>query len=299
MADSVDGRVLIVDGHAYAYRSFHAIRKLNSPQGEPTNAIFGFISSLNRMRTVVQPSHLAVVWDGGLAAERMAILPGYKAQRPPMPESLDQQIQGIEAYLGAARIVSLCRDGVEADDWIAALARQAVEAGLAVAIASSDKDFLQLVTDRVAVLNPNDKSERLWGPADVKAKTGVEPGQVVDWLSLVGDAVDNIPGVAGVGPKTATRILECVGSLDAFYGNPGQLEPERLRSRLIEARETVERNKQMVRLRTELPQPMEIVDLAVRTPDADTLRPLYERWGFRRLHAELGPPAAGVPGELF
>src|SRR2546421_8421675 len=169
-------RLLIVDGHAFAYRAFHAIRQLSSPTGAPTNAIYGFIKMLDKMQANVVPSHLLVVWDGGLAAERLAALPEYKSQRAPMPADLDRQIEGLHSYLQAANIPSYCQPGVEVDDWIAAMTRQAVAGGLRVVIASSDKDFMQLVSsERVGLLNPNDKSEKIWNAQDVSAKTGVLP----------------------------------------------------------------------------------------------------------------------------
>src|SRR6185436_14194473 len=139
-------RLLIVDGHAYAYRAFHAIRSLSSPAGEPTNAIFGFIKMLTKMQAQLAPSHAVVVWDGGLAPERMAEHPEYKTQRPPMPADLDHQMSGITDYLEAVGIPSFCREGVGADDWIAALALQHSKE-IPVVIASSDKDFMQLVSD--------------------------------------------------------------------------------------------------------------------------------------------------------
>ena len=151
-------RLLIVDGHAYAYRAFHAIRGLRSPSGRPTNAIYGFVKMLAKMRAAIEPTHLIVVWDGGLSAERIAALPEYKAQRPEMPDDLKPQLDEIVGYLKAAGVASFCRDGVEADDYIACLARRAAEAGMAVVIASSDKDFMQLVSARIGLLNPNDKS---------------------------------------------------------------------------------------------------------------------------------------------
>src|SRR5262245_48551136 len=178
-------RLLLVDGHAYAYRAFYAIRSLHSPTGAPTNAIYGFIKMLDKMRVQIAPSHLAVVWDGGLAAERMAELPSYKENRPPTPPDLEQQLDGIMSYLQAARCPSLLREGVEADDWIAAIARRAAAQGLFVLIASSDKDFMQLVSEQVGLVNPQDKTEKIWTPADVQAKTNVRPEQIIDWLSLI------------------------------------------------------------------------------------------------------------------
>src|SRR5208283_3967250 len=214
--DFVD-RLLIIDGHAYAYRAFHAIRDLRSPGGQPTNAIYGFVKMLAKMRADIVPSHLIVVWDGGLSAERTALLPEYKAQRPGMPDDLKPQLDEIVSYLKAAGVASFCREGVEADDYIACLARRAADAGMAVVIASADKDFMQLVSVRIGLLNPNDKGETVWTDAQVRAKSGVEPSQVVDWLSLTGDNVDNIPGVSGVGPKTAAELLNQFGSVAALY----------------------------------------------------------------------------------
>ncbi len=181
-------RLLIIDGHAYAYRAFHAIRSLHSPDGRPTNAIYGFVKMLAKLRAVVKPTHLIVVWDGGLSAERVEELPEYKAQRPEMPDDLKPQLDEMVRYLEAAGVASFCREGVEADDYIACLARRAADAGMTVVIASSDKDFMQLVSARVGLLNPNDKSEMVWTDEQVRAKAGVEPAQIVDWLSLMGDA---------------------------------------------------------------------------------------------------------------
>ena len=196
-----DGALLIVDGHCYAYRAFFGIATLTSPSGSPTNAIYGFIRMLGKARERVRPSRTVVVWDGGLAAERMALLPEYKAQRAEMPASLRPQLDEIVAYLKAAGIGSLRKEGCEADDCIAALTARAAASGTPVVIASSDKDFMQLVSGGVKLLVPHDKTESLWDAEQVRRKTGVEPGQIVDFLSLVGDASDNIPGVPGVGLK--------------------------------------------------------------------------------------------------
>lgn len=277
--------MLIVDGHAYAYRAFHAIRSLNSPTGAPTNAIFGFIKMTQKMQALLEPSHLVVVWDGGLAAERMAELPAYKAQRPPMPDDLETQIESITGWLHAAGLLSLCADGVEADDWIAAIARDAAER-MPVVIASADKDFMQLVNDRIGLFNPNDKSEKVWTAEDVRAKTGIAPGQVVDWLALIGDSVDNIPGVPGVGPKTATDLLNQFGSVDALYSRLAEVKSDRLRAALETAAQIVRRNQRLVRLRED--QPTTPLDSArPGVPDGERLRALYAEWGFRSLLAEV------------
>ncbi|MBI3876060.1 MAG: DNA polymerase I, partial [Verrucomicrobia bacterium] len=286
------------DGHAYAYRSFFAIRSLNAPDGAPTNAIFGFIKTLLKIRGALQPAHGAVVWDGGLAAERVAALPGYKAQRPEMPSDLEKQLDGLVAWLRAAGMASLCRDGVEADDWLAGLARRAAEAGRRVVLASSDKDFMQLVSPQIGLLNPNDKSETVWTREQVVAKTGVEPEQIVDWLALVGDSVDNIPGVPGVGPKTAADLLRQFHSVEAIYRRLDEVKSDRLRGALAESRAAVLRNQQLVRLREDVAGAFALEEFAFRAPDVDALVALYGRWGFKSLRQEL-ESARAVQGELL
>ena len=289
----------MVDGHAYAYRAFYAIRRLDSPAGVPTNAIFGFIKMLMKMRARLKPTHLAIAWDGGLAEERQALLPEYKAQRPPMPEDLDRQIGEIcDRYLPAAGIGSRCEPQVEADDWIATWTRVAEAADAEVVIASSDKDFMQLVSPRVGLLNPNDKSESVWTAEQVRAKTGVEPGQIVDWLSLIGDSVDNIPGVPGVGPKTATELLDEFGSVDEMFGRLPEVRADKLRARLAEAERAVRRNQRMIRLRDDLPGAGTLADFVVRTEDRPALAALFGEWGFNSLRREF-ESAPDEQTELF
>jgi len=280
-------RLLIIDGHAYAYRAFHAIRSLCSPSGRPTNAIYGFVKMLAKMRSTIEPTHLIVVWDGGLSAGRIAILPEYKAQRPGMPDDLKAQLDEIAGYLKAAGIASFCRDGVEADDYIACLARRAAAAGMTVVIASSDKDFMQLVSERIGLLNPNDKSEAVWTDGQVRAKSGVEPSQVLDWLSLTGDSVDNIPGVRGVGPKTAAELLKQFGSVAQLYARLDGVKSEKLRAALRDAAGVVRRNQELVRLRDDLACEFSPGELAEKPADAGRLRELYQRWGFKGMLAAL------------
>ena len=316
-------RILIVDGHAYAYRAFYAIRSLSSPEGKPTNAIYGFIKMLGKMRATVNPSHLIVVWDGGLSAERREALPGYKAQRPEMPADLGTQLDEIVEYLSAANVASYCADGVEADDYIGFVTQEAAKAGLEVVIASADKDFMQLVTPeaatggedgssvlglgsgstaqtpdprpqtlnsrlgRVGLLNPNDKSETIWTAKQVRNKTGVEPEQIGDWLSLLGDSVDNIPGVPGVGPKTATDLLKQFGSVAELYRRIDEVKSERIRAALKLAEADVRRNQSLVRLKTEVGKEFSADALVVKAADADRLMELYRGWGFRSMLAEL------------
>lgn len=290
--------LLLVDALASAYRSFHAIRSLTSPSGAPTNAIFGFIKAFVRARDQVKPSHAAVVWDGGLASERMALVPEYKAQRPPMPKALESQLDEIVAWLEAFRVTSLYRDGVEADDWIGSLARRAEADGFQVVIVSSDKDFMQLVNSRIGLLNSADASRAIWTEAEVRAKTGVPPGAIVDYLSLVGDSVDNISGVPGVGPKTAAKLLGEFGSWEGILSHLDAIPSERLREVLRQSVAIMERNRKMVRLDETVGTDIRLEDLAVGVADPAGLRVLYGRWGFKGLLGEL-PKGEAEQGELF
>jgi DNA polymerase-1 len=290
-------RLLIVDAHAYAYRAFHAIRHLNSPTGAPTNAIYGFIRMIEKMRQNVAPACAVAVWDGGLSEARVNACPEYKVQRPPMPADLERQIPGMQSYLEASGVCSWQRPGVEADDWIASIARAAAES-LEVVIASSDKDFLQLVGPGVGLLNPNDKTEKLWTAADVRAKTGVEPSQVVDWLSLVGDSVDNITGVPGVGPARAAELLQRFGSIDQLYARLDEVASEKLRQVLRETEATVRRNQHLIRLHDVAPAFQSLKELEVRPPDAGRLAVLYREWGFKSLLAQLPAPES-AQGQLL
>jgi DNA polymerase-1 len=279
-------RLLIVDGHAYAYRAFYAIRELSSPDGAPTNAIYGFIKMLGKLQLQLVPSHAVVVWDGGLSAERTVELPGYKAQRPPMPESLGRQIDQIGDYLAAAGVTSVRQEGVEADDWIAAFAGKA-SGELPAVVASSDKDFMQLVSPHVGLANPSDKSDKVWTTEDVVSKSGVLPGQIVDWLSLIGDSVDNIPGVPGVGPKTATDLLKQFGTIESVYARLDEVKSDRLRASLAAAREVVLMNQRLIRLQpAELPVNLDAAE--IRPPRLERLRELYAGWGFKTMLAQLG-----------
>ena len=287
-------RLLIIDGHAYAYRAYFAIRGMGG-----ANAVYGFINIVEKLLKSIKPAGLAVVWDGGLSGERLAILPGYKAQRPEMPEGLRGQLDGIVEYLGAAGYCSLCRDGVEADDYIASLARQAERAGMAVVIASADKDFMQLVSPAIGLVNPGDKSGAVWTREQVRAKAGVEPEQIVDWLSLMGDAVDNIPGVPGVGPKTAADLLGQFGAVTVMLERLAEVKSERLRANLAENAAVIRRNVEMVRLREDLVCDVAPGEFGMREPAREKLLELYGRWGFKGKLAALAAAGAETQQDLI
>ena len=233
-----------------------------------------------------------------MAEERKALLPEYKTQRAEMPADLGRQIDQIIHYLRAAGVASWVKDGCEADDYIATATGQAQEAGLPVVIASSDKDFMQLVSGQVKLLVPHDKSEALWDAAQVALKTGVQPGQIVDWLSLTGDTVDNIPGVRGVGPKTATDLMRQFGSVDVLYRNLKEVKSDRLRAGLMAAENQVRRNQQLVSLKKDMCLDFSLEELAVKEIDAPEMRRLYSGWGFKNLLAALEETLLKT-GDLF
>ncbi|MAY06885.1 MAG: hypothetical protein CMO72_06985 [Verrucomicrobiales bacterium] len=276
-------RLLIIDGHAFAYRAFFAIRGLSSPSGQPTNAIYGFIKMLEKLEANFLPSHTVVVWDGGLDEDRVEGLEDYKAQRDPMPDDMEVQLDEIVTYLEANGIASICDDGIEADDRIGQLAKRAEEEGYEVAIASSDKDFFQLINDRVKMLNPADKSGEPMDADAVEAKAGVRPHQIVDWLSLVGDAADNIPGVPGIGVKTAASLLNEFGSVDGIYERLEEVKREKQRESLAASEEVVRRNQALVALKLDLPGEPELDSFRRGFEDSAELEKLYEKWGFNSM----------------
>lgn len=278
------GTLLLVDGTGVAYRAFYAIAELSTRDGRPTNAVFGFIKMLQQLQQVWKPTHWAVVFDGGLPEERMAALATYKAQRPPMPDALRGQFAGIEEFLAGARVASLRVDKQEADDVIATLVAQGAAADMNVLMASSDKDLYQLVNERVRVIPPS-KAGSPMGAPEVLEKTGVPPEQIVAWLALTGDSVDNVPGVPGVGPKTAAKLLGEYGSLDGIRANMERVSSAKLKESLQAHWADVERNRELVRLRCDLSLGVDIGSLRVRQPDHVKLLAFYESMEFKSLAA--------------
>ena len=287
-------RLLIIDGHAFAYRAFYGIRGLTSPTGQPTNAIYGFINMLARLEAQVLPTHAVVVWDGGLDAERVEELGDYKGERDPMPDDMEVQLDAMVEYLDAEGWASVCDDGVEADDRIGQLAKRAEAEGFEVVIASSDKDFFQLINDRVKMMNPADKSGVAMDADAVVVKTGVKPEQIVDWLSLVGDAADNIPGVPGVGVKTASALLNEFGSVDGIYTRLAEVKRDKQRESLAAAEADVRRNQSLVALKLDLPGEPEMDELCRGFQDSARLEKLYKEWGFNTMLEDLREARQGV-----
>ncbi len=301
-------RLLLVDGHYYAYRSFFAIRDLTNSRGEPTNAVFGFVKALRKMLADVQPDAAAVVWDAGLPERRMELLPSYKQQRDETPELLAAQFPVIEEAVSALGVRNVRLAGHEADDLIASYAFASRPPSSAVFIATNDKDIYSLVDERVAIYSTNKTDLKnpqegfaLLGPAEVEEKWGVPPALIPDVLAFTGDAVDNIPGVEGVGPKTAAKLVREHGAAARLAADPSMIKNDKLREKIAAAADRVRVNLELVRLDRDLPLPVPVDDLAVR-PDPRAMLEVARRCEFRSLLAEYEKLVAAdgsKQGELF
>ena len=301
-------RLLLVDGHYYAYRSFFAIRDLTNSRGEPTNAVFGFVKALRKMLSDIQPDAAAVVWDAGLPQRRMELLPSYKQQRDETPDLLEAQFPVIEEAAAALGFHNVRLEGHEADDVIASYAASAHADKPGVIIATNDKDIYALVDDRVCVYSTNKTDLKdskdgfaLLGPQEVEGKWGVPPGMIPDVLALTGDAVDNIPGVEGVGPKTAAKLVREHGAVSKLVADPTVIKNEKLRGKVAGSADRLRLNLELVRLDNDLPLPIPIDKLAVR-PDPPAMLEVARRCEFRSLLAEyekLVAAGSSRQGELF
>ncbi len=283
--------LLLMDGAAMAYRAFYAIQNLSTHAGQPTNALFGFIRMANQLAVQWRPTHRAVVFDAGLPATRMALLPSYKQQREKMPDPLRSQFPLIEEFLRRAGIPALRVEGEEADDTMASLAALANAENAETLLATSDKDLFQMVTDRIAIVPPTAAGLRM-GPAEVHEKMGVPPTGIVELLALTGDTVDNIPGVPGVGPKTAAKLLAEFGSLAGLWARLDAVAGDKTRAALAAHRADVERNVQLIRLRTDLVERLDWEALCVRPVPVEALRTFYQDMELHSLARELDTMAA-------
>lgn len=285
--------LLLIDGTALAYRAFYAIPALNTTDGRPSNAIFGFIRLLRQLEQVWQPGGMAVVFDGGKPEARMQAWPAYKEGRAPMPDALQAQLPAIEDYLDRAGIASIRLLGEEADDILASLAVRAEEVGRDVLLATADKDFYQVVTEHIHLVSLTRSGERV-GPAEVEARAGVPPSLAVAWQALIGDTVDNIPGVPGVGGKTAARLLARYGSLEEIWRCLPEVTPEKIRRSLADHRADVERNVKLMTLRRDLDGGVDTARLAMNKPEPARLLPFFENWELHSFARSLREP--GLPG---
>jgi DNA polymerase-1 len=286
-------RLVLIDGSSYLYRAFHALPPLSNAAGEPTGALFGVVNML-RAHLKEQPDYAAFVVDAPGKTFRDDLYPQYKANRPPMPDDLRAQVQPMCEIVAGLGLPILRIDGVEADDVIGTLAVQAASDGIEVTISTGDKDFAQLVRPGIALVNTMSGS-RLDSDERVIEKFGVGPAQIVDMLALMGDTVDNVPGVEKCGPKTAAKWLAEYGTLDGVIANADAIKGK-IGDNLRAALDRLPLNRQLVTIKTDVPLEHTPQSLALRARDVDTLRVLYARYGFNQALKELdgGVTASGA-----
>jgi len=276
--------LVLIDGSSYLYRAFHALPPLSNSRGEPTGAVYGVLNMINKLVREQAGSHVAVVFDAPGKTFRDELFAAYKANRPPMPDELRAQVQPLLDAVTAMGLPLLRIEGVEADDVIGTLCRQAREQGLQVVVSTGDKDMAQLVTDGVSLVNT--MTGKWLDREGVKEKFDVFPEQIIDYLALGGDTSDNIPGVPKVGPKTAAKWLNEYGSVDNIIQNAGEIGGkvgESLRDHI----EQLKLSRQLATIHQELDLPLRLEDLEPATGDRDKLRDLYERLELRQLLRQL------------
>jgi DNA polymerase-1 len=275
--------LILIDGSGYLYRAFHALPPLYNRVGEPTGALFG-VHNMLRATLQSKPQHVAFVVDAPGPTFRDALYQQYKAHRPPMPEALTRQIEPMLALVDALGLPILREPGVEADDVIGTLARRAVAAGMDVVISTGDKDLAQLVGPHVSLFNT--MTHVTLDEAGVRARFGVPPDRIADWLALVGDPADNIPGVDKCGPKTAAKWLNEYGSLDALIANADRIGGK-VGENLRAALDRLPLSRTLATIRTDVPLAVAPTELRPREPNLDRLRELYARYEFRAALREL------------
>ena len=286
-------RLVLIDGSSYLFRAFHALPPLTNAAGEPTGALFGVVNML-RATLKERPDHVAFVLDASGPTFRDTLYPQYKANRPPMPEELRAQVDPMRRIVQALGFPLLCVDGVEADDVIGTLALQGAAQGMDVTISTSDKDFAQLVRPGVALVNTMSGS-RMDSAETVMDKFGVRPEQIIDFLALMGDAVDNIPGVEKCGPKTAAKWLGEYGTLDAVMAAADGIKGK-IGENLRAALPRLPLNRELVTIKTDVALEGGPETLVLRDRHVDELRELYTRYGFNQALKELegGAASAGI-----
>jgi DNA polymerase I len=275
----------LVDGSGFIFRAFHALPMMTRPDGTPVNAVLGFSNMLLKLLADVKAEAVAVVFDSARLNFRNEFYPDYKAHRPETPEELKPQFALIREATDAFCLPSLELDGYEADDLIATYARLAQEAGRPVTIVSSDKDLMQLVGPGVAMYDPM-KNKHI-GPDEVFEKFGVAPDKVVDVQALAGDSVDNVPGVPGIGVKTAAQLITEYGDLDTLLANAEKIKQPARRQKLIEFADQARVSRRLVQLEANAPQPKPLEDLRVREPDHRKLIDFLKAQGFRSIVARV------------
>jgi len=294
-AEKADAPFVLVDGSSYLYRAFHAMPALSNSHGEPTGAIYGVVNMLRRLLSDYDTEHMAVVFDAKGKTFRDDIYPEYKAHRPPMPDELSVQIEPLHDTIRALGLPLIQVEGVEADDVIGTLARAAAAEGRDTVISTGDKDMAQLVDGHIRLVDT--MKDATYDRDGVVAKFGVAPEQIVDYLALVGDTSDNIPGVPGVGPKTAAKWLQQYGSLDEVMAHAHEV-PGKAGESLKGALAHLPMARRLATIKCDVELRLAPRDLRRSTPDAARLRELYSRLEFKSWLAELGGahPASTTAG---
>jgi len=296
------GKLVLVDGSSYLYRAFHALPGLTTSSGQHTGAIHGVIAMLKKLQTEMQPDYLGVVFDPRGPTTRDGWFPDYKAHRPPMPGELSSQVPLLFEVIAALGIPCFVVDGVEADDVIGTLARRGAAAGHSVVISTGDKDFAQLVCPGITLVNTMDNT-RL-DEAGVEARFGVPPSRIIDYLTLVGDSVDNVPGIPKVGPKTAVKWLQTYGSLDNLVAEAANV-PGAVGENLRKHLDQIPLSRRLVTIMDDLDLDIPLANLVPRAPATDALRALFQQLEFKTWLKQLGQvaperePEAGEPAPGF
>ena len=280
-----DRHLCLVDGSGFLFRAFHALPVLTRPDGTPVNAVLGFTNMLLKLLDDLQATHVAVIFDSARESFRNEIFPEYKANRPDPPDELIPQFPLVRDATRAFNVECLERPGFEADDLIATYARRAQADGFDVMIVSSDKDLMQLVSDRVSMFDAL-KNRRI-GPAEVKEKFGVGPEQVVDVQALAGDSTDNVPGVPGIGVKTAAQLIQAYGDLDSLLERTSEIKQPKRRQSLIDFAGQARLSRKLVRLRDDVPMDVTVSELRRQDPDPAQLLAFLEEQGFRSVMAKV------------
>ncbi|PCI44240.1 MAG: DNA polymerase I [Proteobacteria bacterium] len=278
--------LVLIDGPNYVFRAFHAVKhNLSNSKGEPTNAVFGYVQMLRGILKDLSPTHVSVIFDPKGGTFRNEMYADYKAHRPPMPEDLVPQWQHVFDVTDAFNISRICVENYEADDVIATLAKQAEAKDWDVTIVSTDKDLMQLVSAKVWMLDTMRHKE--YGIDEVKEKWGVEPVRVHDLLALAGDSADNIPGVPGIGPKTALELLNTYGDLEGVLEHAPEVKQNKRRENLIAFADDARLSYRLVALDMQTPLPVTLDDLVSQMPNRPALAELFKKLEFRRLTDEF------------
>ncbi len=280
-----DKILYLIDGTAYVYRAYHAIRNLSNSKGLPTNAVFGFARMLIKLIKERSPAYVAMFFDAKGPTFRHELYMDYKANRPPMPEDMAVQIPYIKCITEGFNIPIFEQEGYEADDLIGSFAKTAKAEGYQVVMVTGDKDFMQLIDDAVTIWDP--MKDREFNPDSVKAAYGVTPSQLIDIMGLWGDTSDNVPGVPGIGKKTATELIMKFGSMEKLYQNLDQITKKKQKENLEKYRDQAFLSKKLVTIDTQVPISFDPEMLKVRPPDTEKLFDLFKKLEFRQLQQEF------------